>query len=143
MAIPRLTGAHACAAAQVAAEVVGLGQRALGTGRGDLERVLGEQVAKLPRHALAELERDAVGVVDEQPQALGADALASEQLDLRERSREPGLYFGLELVCELLIWSKKRWAAKPTSRRDPRAAVRLKVLAVEYRRDAHARTEDQ
>ena len=42
----------------------------------------------MPGHALAQLEVHPVGVVDHEPEALGAGALAREQLDLRLVGRE-------------------------------------------------------
>src|SRR5215210_2465807 len=63
------------AAAEVAAEVLGLGERALRPRRRDLERVLLADLAEVLRHALAEVERDALGVVDEQADAVAADDL--------------------------------------------------------------------
>ena len=42
----------------------------------------------MPGHALAEREVHPVGVVDHEPQALGAGALAREQLDVRLGGRE-------------------------------------------------------
>src|SRR5436309_2155169 len=52
-----LARAYARAAADVAAEVLGLRQRALGAGRGHLETGLLQQVAQVRRHALAGGER--------------------------------------------------------------------------------------
>ena len=59
-----LARAHARAAPEEAAEVVRLGQRALGPGRGHLERVLAQQVAQVLGDPLAEREIDPVRVVD-------------------------------------------------------------------------------
>ena len=53
--------AHARAPADVAAEVVWLGERAAAGRRGDLERVLLAHGGEVLGHALAELERDASG----------------------------------------------------------------------------------
>src|SRR3954462_11948587 len=53
---------HAGAPAEEAAEVLGLGERALGPGRGDLERVVLADLAEVARDALAESEGDAVGM---------------------------------------------------------------------------------
>src|ERR1700685_3271575 len=65
--------ATAGAATDEAAEVVGLGQRTLQAGRGDLQRVALAEVAERGRDALAECERDALGVVDEHAQGLTAE----------------------------------------------------------------------
>ncbi len=73
----RVARAHARAAPDEAAEVRGLGQRALAAGRGDLQRVALAQVVQQPRDALAHRERDAVGVVDEHAQAAPAETSAS------------------------------------------------------------------
>ena len=62
------------------AEMLGLRQGPVQPRRGDLERVVGEQVANLERDALAEIEPDAVGMVDVEPQRLtgrGSTAISS------------------------------------------------------------------
>ncbi len=51
-------------------EVLGLDQWTVEPWRGDLEGVVAEQVADLQGDALAELEADAVGMVDVEPQGL-------------------------------------------------------------------------
>src|SRR3954463_3260303 len=56
-----VAGAHAGAAPDVAAEMVRLGERALGPRRGDLESRLEKDVPQMVRHALAQLQVDAVG----------------------------------------------------------------------------------
>src|SRR5262249_4343183 len=66
VAVTRLAGAHTRPAAEEAAEVVWLDQRALGTGRGDLEPVVDEQIGQLVGDALAEIERHAVRMIDRQ-----------------------------------------------------------------------------
>ena len=66
-AVARIARAHARAAADEAAEVVGLGQRALGPGRGDLERVALAQPRRGAVTRSHSVERDAVGMVDEEP----------------------------------------------------------------------------
>src|ERR1700712_2592236 len=60
-------GAHARAAADVAAEVVWLGQGTLRAWRGDLERVRLAHAGEVLGDPLAERERDTVGMIDEQP----------------------------------------------------------------------------
>src|SRR5579863_4041079 len=75
-------GSHAGATPDEAAEMLGLGQRALRTGRADLEAVLLAQVTERLGDALAQIERDARGVVDENPQALSG-ALDEQHFDVR------------------------------------------------------------
>ena len=55
--LDRLARAHADAAAEEAPVVVELGQRPLGPGRGDLDRVVGEQVAQMVRVTRAQSAR--------------------------------------------------------------------------------------
>src|SRR6202022_1244474 len=88
---PRMARAYAGAAADEAAKVNGLRQRALATGRGDLERVALAQVAEQHRHAFAQRERDAVGVIDEHAQAAAADDLGEQDLDIGLAARQPRL----------------------------------------------------
>ena len=84
------------AAADVAAEVLGLGQRPLGPGRGDLERVLLAHGGEVPGDALAQVERDAGGVVDEEPDELAAHDLGEQNLDVGLRLCKAGLDVGLD-----------------------------------------------
>src|SRR3954451_19162724 len=53
--VVRLARAHLRAAADVAAEVIGLGERPLATGRGDLQAMALADGLELVGHALAEL----------------------------------------------------------------------------------------
>src|SRR5215213_2725839 len=62
-ALDRLAGPNPDAAAEVAPEVVELGQRPLGARRGDLDGVLAQQVTQVMRHARAQLEVDSPGTV--------------------------------------------------------------------------------
>src|SRR4051812_30482522 len=62
-----LVGAHASAPAEEAAEVLRLRQRTLQPGRGDLQPGVGEHVAEVARHALAQVEVDAARAVDHEP----------------------------------------------------------------------------
>ena len=98
----RVAGAHARAPSDEAAEVRRLGQRALGAGRGDLERVALAKVVELHRDALAGRERDAVGVVDEDAQAAPADDLGEQHLDVRLGLGEAGFDVVLEAVIVVL-----------------------------------------
>ena len=65
-----LARAHARAATEKAAEVLRLGQRALGPRRGDLQPVVHQHVAQVVGDPLAQVEIDPVRVVDGQPQPL-------------------------------------------------------------------------
>ena len=73
----------------------GLGQRTVDARRGDLERVALADRRELVRDALAELERDAVGMVDEQAQRVAGD-LGEQHLDVRLAGRELGFDLGLD-----------------------------------------------
>ena len=109
---PGVTRAHARTAPDEAAEVSGLGQRALAAGRGDLERVALAQVVQQQRHALAHRERDAVGVVDEHAQAASAGDLGEQHLDRRARCRpDASLYLSAACVINWLLTQKKRAGA--------------------------------
>src|SRR4051794_23379270 len=65
--VVRVGGAypHARPAADEAAEVLRLGERALGPWGGDFERVALADLAEVTRDALAEVEGDPVRVIDE------------------------------------------------------------------------------
>src|SRR4051794_34787237 len=76
-------GADLRAAADVAAEVLGLGERALDPRRGDLQRVLLPHVRKVMGHALTEVERDALWVIDEEADEVAPDDLREQDLDFR------------------------------------------------------------
>jgi hypothetical protein len=91
VAVRRLVRAHARPAPEEAPEVRGLGERALQPGRGDLEGVALAQVAELVGDPLAEVQRHAVRMVDEQPKRVGADDLGEQHLDVGRRRREAGL----------------------------------------------------
>ena len=87
--------AHARATADEAAEVVGLGERALRARRGDLERVALAHLRQELRDALAQLERDALGMVDEQTHELAAHHLGEQHLDVGLGCRQPAFDLGL------------------------------------------------
>ncbi len=93
-------GAHAGAATDEAAEVVGLGERALGARRGNLERIALAQVGEQRGDALAKRERDAVGMVDEHAQrgvgAVRCQRLGEQNLDVGLAGREELFYLGLQ-----------------------------------------------
>ena len=71
--------------------MLGLGERAIGAGRRDLERPVLEQVAKQAGDALAERDVDPARAIDDEPQALGGGPLEREQLDVRLLSEQPVL----------------------------------------------------
>jgi hypothetical protein len=62
--------------------VIGLGQRAVGPGRRDLERVALPNCAQVPGDALAHGEGDTVRMVDEQPDERVAHDLREQHIDL-------------------------------------------------------------
>jgi hypothetical protein len=71
--------------------------------RGDLERVLEEQLAQVRGDPLAQRQADAVRVVDEQPQAISPHSLHEQHFDLRLGGGEALLDVGLEWV-RLHVW---------------------------------------
>ena len=99
--------AHARAPADEAAEVLGLGQRTLGAGRGDLERVALAHRRRCVGHALAQVERDAVGMVDEEAHEAAADDLGEQHLDVGLGLGEPGLDIGLDRAHVHLLSHEK------------------------------------
>ena len=106
-----------------------------GPGRGDLERSSRSSRSRSWFVTRSQSARSTpVGVVDRRGAGARAPTLlAGEHLDLRLGAREALLDVGLKWLIgrRWSYWSKKRWAAKPTFRRGPRAAdERLKVLAV-------------
>jgi hypothetical protein len=65
--------------------VLKLRERPLRTGRGDLDRVIAQQVTQMPRDAGAEVEIDAVRTVEEHPQGRrspAADHFDGQDLDI-------------------------------------------------------------
>src|ERR1039458_521919 len=74
--------AHARTATDEPAEVGGLGQGALATRRGDLERVALALIGEERRDTLAYGEGDAVGMVDVHAQAPSTEDLSEQHLDV-------------------------------------------------------------
>ena len=109
----RVARAHARAPADEAAEVRGLGQRALGARRGDLQRVALAQVVERQRHALAQLQRDAVGMVDEHAQRAAAENLGEQHLDVGLAERQTPLDICL-YGCHQLAPLRKKSGPAPT-----------------------------
>jgi hypothetical protein len=78
----RLAQPHARVTAEEAAVVLGLRQRTVLAGRGDLQRVAVAIVAQMPGDPLAEAQGDAVRMVDHYPQRASSHDLSQHQLDL-------------------------------------------------------------
>ena len=90
----------------------GLRQRALDARRGDLERVALAHLGQRVGDALAELERDAVGMVDEDAQRVPPTTSASSTSTSRLALGEPAL--DLVLECRLrsrVLTKQKKWAS--------------------------------
>src|SRR5664279_2179859 len=104
---------HASATADEAAEVRGLGQRALGPRRGDLQRVALAQVGQRQRHAFAQLERHAVGVVDEHTQRAATENLGEQHLDIGVAERQAPFDICLNW-CHQLAPLRKKSGPAPT-----------------------------
>ena len=97
LALDRLAGANPDPAAHEAAEVLGLGQRAVRPGRGDLQGPGLEQVAQLVRDPLAEGQVHPIRMVDVEAQRLGGGAFQRDQLDRGIELPKPGLDLLLKL----------------------------------------------
>ena len=87
--------ADANTAPDEAAEVVGRDQGPLRPGRGDLERVVVQELTQVVSDALAERQVDALRVVDEQPQPAGARRLYEQHFDVRLDARQALLNISL------------------------------------------------
>src|ERR671933_140335 len=121
VAVARLPRADAGTAAEVAVEVRRLGQRALAARRGHLERVALADVPEQVGDPLAEVERDAVGMVDEQPQRVAADDLGEQHFDVRRLGGQARLDVGLHAAHHYLLPDNKKAGSCPLSdlRRPP------------------------
>ena len=109
----RVAKADASLSAEEAPEVVRLGQGARAARRGDLERVLLADLGQEVGDALAQVERDAVRVVDEQAQRVTADDLREEHLDIGRRLRETCLDICLQSAHRSsFLTTKKRASAR-------------------------------
>jgi hypothetical protein len=86
---------HTGAAADVATEVLGLGERTLDPRRGDLQRVVVAEHREVIGHPLAQVERDALRMVDEEAHEPTADHLGEQHLHLGLHLRQAGLDVGL------------------------------------------------
>src|SRR3954447_7535194 len=109
-----LACAYASLPAYEAAEVMRLGQGTLRPRRGDLQRVVDEQVAQVIRHALAKCQIHAVGVVDEKPHFAAWNLLDEQHLDVRVGAGEPALDVFLGWLRHTVSGRKKGGPAKPT-----------------------------
>src|SRR5215213_5184183 len=115
--------------ADVAAEVVGLGQRALGARRGHLEPVALAHLGQQLGDALAQRERDALRVVDEEAHELAADDLREQHLHLRLRRCQPGLDVGLYRAHLSLVLQQKSGRAPAFNTRPGVAKALADVIA--------------
>src|SRR3954447_10833561 len=114
MAVLGVAGAHAGLAADVAPEVLGLGERALRAGARDLERVLLADVRQMVGDALAEIQRDALRMVDEEAHEITSDHLGEQDLNLGFRLCQVGLDVGLD-VAHVTSSSNKKAGSSPAS----------------------------
>src|SRR3954468_10145247 len=74
-------GADPRAPADVAAEVLGLRERTLPTGRGHFQCVLLAQFRKVMSDPLAEVERDTLRMIDEEADEVASDDFGEQDLD--------------------------------------------------------------
>ena len=116
---PVAARAHAGPAAEEAAEVLGLGQRALGARRGDLQRVVLADGREMVRDPLAQVEAHPVGVVDEQPHELSAHHLGEQDLDVGLDVAKTRLDVGLDGAHVHLLWHEKSGPAPAFSKTRP------------------------
>ena len=85
MAVLGVARAHLGLAAEVATEVLGLGQGALRARARDLERVPLADVRQLLGDTLTEVERDPLRMVDEEADEVASYDLGEQDLNLRFR----------------------------------------------------------
>src|SRR5215212_3693660 len=102
-----LAGAHARAAADEAAEVVGLRQRPLRARRRHLQGVLGQQVAQVRGDALADAVIDAALAVDEHAYGAASHAFGQQHFHVRLRGREALLDLRLDVLHHFSLENKK------------------------------------
>src|SRR3954469_11840047 len=126
MAVLGLAHADLGLASDVAAEVLGLRERALGTGAGHLERVLLADVRQAVGHALAEVERHALRVIDEEAHEVASDNLREQDLHLGFRLCQTGLDVGLN-IAHVTSSSNKKAGSSPASQSGLSAAKSLSV----------------
>src|SRR5947209_11852290 len=107
VAVPGVARTHARAPSQVAAEVVGLREGAVPARAGDLERVLLAHLGQELRDALAEVERDPAGMVDEDADRV-ADELDEQHLDVGRTVAETRLDIDLDLLHVFSFWPNKK-----------------------------------
>src|SRR5919201_4349317 len=113
-----LARAHTRATTHEATEVLRLGERSLGTGRRNLQRVVHEQIAQMTRDPLAERQVDSVRMVDEHPHLSWGDLLHEQHVDVGLNACEPLLDVLLCSFQRSPSGRKKGGPPKPT----PRAA---------------------
>src|SRR3954454_444759 len=113
VAVAPVACANASAATEEAAEVGRLRERALDAGRGHLERIALTKLGELMGDALAQVERDAVGMVDEHAERVATDDLGEQHLDLRLGRGKAALDIRLQAAHpSLLPTTKKRASAR-------------------------------
>src|SRR5689334_17845695 len=115
VAVAGLARAHAGAPSEEATEVVGLGERARAAGRGHLERVVLADLGQQVGDALAEVQRDPFGMVDEEAEGVAADDLGKQHFDVRRRLGEARLDVGLQAAHPLLLPDNKKAGERPLS----------------------------
>src|ERR1044072_4727030 len=93
-------------------EVRRLRERTVDARRGHLERIALAERRQLVRDALAQLQRDALGVVDEEANRVPRD-LGEQHLDARLGGRELGFDVGLELLVRGVAHVNKKSRGGP------------------------------
>src|SRR4051794_35299330 len=126
MAILGVARADLRLAADVAAEMLRLRQRALGPGARHLERILLADLRERLGHALAQIERHALGVIDEEANKVASDDLREQDLNLRFRVCKTGLDIGLDIAHVTSSFNKKA-GSSPASQSGLPAAKSLFV----------------
>src|ERR687894_199218 len=119
VAVEGIPSTNPRAAAEVAAEVLWLGERAPGPGRGDLECVALAHLGQRLRDELAEPERDALRMIDEQTHRRAAHDLCEQDLDIGLAGCEPGLDICLNGAHLNLLTATKKAGERPLSVRHP------------------------
>src|ERR1044072_6569476 len=114
MAVLGGAGAHHGLVAERATEVLGLAQGTLGARARDLERVLLADVRQLLGHALAEVERDPLRMIDEEADEVASYDLVEQDLNLRCRLCQTGLDIGLD-IAHVTSSSNKKAGSSPAS----------------------------
>src|SRR3954447_9283856 len=112
--VDRLARPDARAMTEEAAEVLRLGERALDARRRDLEGVVLPDLGQAGGDSLAKLERDAVGMIDVEPDQGAVDHLRQKHLDVGLVLREPAFDVLLDMASGVrhdLPPQTKKWAS--------------------------------